>query len=115
MMFGATRLAVGVLCPLIGFCASLSAPAQVATPGQTLIAALSFASEAQAVSGLQFDLDWDPALALRLFPGAQIGSSTKVLYAVKLPNQALRVMIVGTNQQLIADGELVRSLISVDP
>ena len=115
MMFGATRLAVGVLCPLIGFCASLSAPPQVATPGQTLIAALSFASEAQAVSGLQFDLDWDPALALRLFPGAQIGSSTKVLYAVKLPNQALRVMIVGTNQQLIADGELVRSLISVDP
>jgi len=95
--------------------ASLSLSSQSAVPGQILSASLSFSSQAQAVSGIQFDMTSDVALSFGVLPGIQIGASAKVLYTSTLPGGGLRVVIVGMNQGIIADGELLRPLISVDP
>ena len=78
-------------------------------------ASLSFSSQAQAVSGIQFDMTSDAALSFGVLPGVQIGASAKVLYTSTLPSGGLRVVIVGMNQGVIADGELLRPLVSVDP
>ena len=95
--------------------ASLSLSSQSAVPGQILSASLSFSSQAQAVGGIQFDMTSDAALSFGVLPGMQIGASAKVLYTSTLPGGGLRVLIVGMNQGIIADGELLRPLISVDP
>lgn len=55
-----------VLCFLAGHlsrAASLALPGQIAVPGEILVAALSFSSQGQAVSGIQFDMDADPGLS----------------------------------------------------
>ena len=96
-------------------CTSLSFPNQVAAPGQVVVVPLSFASQGQAVSSIQFDLDSDSALSVRMLPGGQIGGSAKVLYTGSLPGGVARFLIVGMNQAAIQDGELVRAVISVDP
>lgn len=98
-----------------GWCAALSLPAQTAVPGQIFVASLAFSSQGQTVSGIQFDMDSDPAVSFGILPGAQIGVSAKVLYTATLPTGGLRVVIVGMNQGSIADGELLRPLISVNP
>lgn len=76
---------------------------------------LSFSSQGQAVSGIQFDLDSDAALSFSVLPDAQIGASAKILYTAALPNGFFRVLIVGMNQTVLGDGGLVRLLIAVDP
>ena len=60
--------------------AVLSAPAQIAVAGQPVIASMAFSSEGQSISGLQFDLEWDQALDLKLVIGDQLRGSTKSLF-----------------------------------
>jgi uncharacterized protein (TIGR03437 family) len=108
-------LAVCALSPLPGRCGVLVLADQVAAVGQTLTAAVTFSAEGEAISGIQFDIESDAAISLRVLPGERIGASAKVLYAATLPNQVLRVLIIGMNRELIRDGELLRTVISVDP
>ena len=95
--------------------ATLSAPGQTANPGDSVGLSLTFSSRGQAVSGVQFDLTWDPALDIHVVPGAQVGISTKVLYATFLQPRVLRCMIVGMNIGTLADGELIRLFLTVNP
>jgi hypothetical protein len=88
--------------------ATLSAPGQSANPGDSVWLSVSLSSGGQAVSGVQFDLTWDPALDIHVVPGAQVGNSTKVLYAAFLQPRVLRCVIVGMNTNTLADGELLR-------
>src|SRR5690242_9987475 len=60
--------------------AMISAPPQTASPGQAVIASLGFSSEGQAIAGIQFDLDWDQALDVKLVVGDQLRQSPKLLY-----------------------------------
>lgn len=110
-----TLLLVWTLACYSARCTSLTLAGQAAAPGQVLVTTISLTSEGQAVSGIQFDMTADAGISFGLLPGAQIGSSAKILYTAALPNGGLRVLIAGMNQAPIADGELVRPLILVDP
>jgi uncharacterized protein (TIGR03437 family) len=111
---GAVLAALCTLAPITVHAAGLTLGDQTAGLGQTILAAVSFSSEGQPVSGIQFDLETDGGLFLRVLPGPQIGASAKVLYSAALPNHALRVLMVGINQSVIGDGEVLRPVISVD-
>ena len=95
--------------------ASLTLPNQSAIPGQTVVLAVSLVSQGQSISAIQFDLDADPGLSFGALPGIQLGASNKTLQTATLPNGALRVLLVGMNNQQIADGELLRPIVLVDP
>ena len=92
--------------------ATLSAPSQNANPGDTVSLSIMYSSAGQVVSGVQFDLTWDPTLDIHVAPGAQVGLAGKVLYAAVLHPRGLRCLIVGMNTTL-SDGELVRLFITV--
>ena len=93
--------------------ATLSAPNQNANPGDTVALSLVFSSAGQAVSGVQFDLTWDPTLDIHVAPGAQVGIAGKVLYAALLQPRGLRCLIAGMNTSTLPDGELLRLFITI--
>jgi uncharacterized protein (TIGR03437 family) len=94
--------------------ATLTIQNQTIGPGQSDIAAVSFSSEGQTVTSLQFDLEYDPGLTIRLFPGAQSEASGKTLYSTFLPGGSLRIIVVGINHANIGDGQVLRPLVRVD-
>src|SRR5262249_12006430 len=98
-----------------GSCASLTLPDQVARPGQMVIAGISFASEGQAVSGIQFDIEWDQGVDVQATVGPLVGQSAKALYGGSPADHLVRYLIVGINQNRIADGEVIRLFLSIDP
>ena len=112
------RCGAGVLLVLLvtgfAFGATLSGPSQIANLGDTVPVTLSLVSDGQAVSGLQFDLAWDPAFDLHLAPGSQAGVSNKLLQVSLLQPRVLRCLIVGMNQTTLADGELLRLYLSIN-
>jgi len=114
-MRGTFLAAAGLIATACGAAATLSLGNQTAAAGQTLVASLGFASQGQPVSGIQFDLSSDASLLIGIMPGAQIGASAKILYTAALSNRSMRVLIVGMNQATLADGEILRPVISVDP
>jgi uncharacterized protein (TIGR03437 family) len=95
--------------------AGLTMPDQSAIPGQMVVLTLSLASQGQSISAIQFDIDADAGLSFGDLPGVQIGASGKALYSAALPNRGLRVLVAGINNQQIADGELLRPVVLVDP
>jgi uncharacterized protein (TIGR03437 family) len=110
----AVLLALCAFAPVPAWSARVTLPDQTAGLGQSVIAAVSFSSEGHPVTGLQFDLECDPGLSLRLFPGTRIGSSVKTIHSTTLPDGALRVIIVGINQTTIEDGDVLRPVLFVD-
>jgi uncharacterized protein (TIGR03437 family) len=94
--------------------ATLSAPSQIANPGDILSLSLSLSSGGAAISGVQFDLTWNPTLDIHAAAGVQVGISSKVPYTVVLQPYVLRCMIVGMNTSTLADGELIRLFITVN-
>jgi uncharacterized protein (TIGR03437 family) len=94
--------------------ATLSGTGAIAHPGDSVLVSLLFSSGGQAVSGLQFDLAWDPVLNVHLVPGAQVGTAGKVVYTGGMPPGVLRCLIVGMDLNRMADGELIRLFITVD-
>ena len=98
-----------------GVCATLSIPNLVAGAGASVIASVAFSSQGQAISAVQFDLEWDQAIDIQAATSAQIGASSKVLYASSPATRALRFVIIGMNQGPISDGEIIRAFISLSP
>ncbi len=76
---GAVLVALCTLAPITVHAAGLTLGDQTAGLGQTILAAVSFSSEGQPVSGIQFDLETDGGLFLRVLPGPKIAASAKVL------------------------------------
>jgi uncharacterized protein (TIGR03437 family) len=100
------------VCPC-GFSAALSISNQTAIPGQTVAVPALLATAGQAIAGIQFDLQWDPALAVQVTPGAALGQSSKVLYSASPTPGPLRYLIVGANLNSLADGALLELFITV--
>jgi uncharacterized protein (TIGR03437 family) len=100
-----------LLCPGVR-AAVLSLESPPVAPGQIAIAALSFSSGGQSISGIQFDMEWDPSLDIKAAAGSQIGTSSKVLYTAVLSDHARRFLIVGLNDGQISDGELLKCFLS---
>jgi uncharacterized protein (TIGR03437 family) len=87
----------------------------VVRSGQVTIAALSFASEGQAVSGVQFEIEWAAPLVIAVAAGGQIRASAKTLYTAMPSRNAQRLLITGLNATEIRDGDLLRCFLSVLP
>ena len=104
-----------VIAGLPAYTATLSGTGQSASAGDGLSVPLSLASGAQPVSGIQFDLVWDPTLDVHVLPGAQAGIANKTIYAAFLQPRVLRCLIVGMNRSTVADGELIRLVVAVNP
>ena len=106
-------LVVWTLLP--AYSAVLSLADQVGSPGQVVTTSLAFSSEGQTISGLQFDLEWDQALDLKLVAGDPLRQSTKLLFTASIAPRTLRCLIVGMNQDVLPDGELFKALLVIDP
>jgi uncharacterized protein (TIGR03437 family) len=100
---------------LVAYSAVLSTPSQVAGPGQVVVASLAFSAEGQPISGLQFDLQWDNSLDLKLVIGAQLRSSSKILSSASPGPRAIRCLFIGTNRDSLPDGELLQMFLAIDP
>jgi uncharacterized protein (TIGR03437 family) len=100
---------------LPAYSAVLSLPDQVASPGQVVAISSAFLSGGQPISGLQFDLQWDQALDLKLVAGDQLRQSTKLLFTASIGPRTLRCLIVGMNQDVLPDGQLFRVFLAIDP
>jgi uncharacterized protein (TIGR03437 family) len=109
-----TLLAAAVLiiaCPC-GFPSTLSIANQTANQGQTAVAPILFAAGGQTIAALQFDLQWDPVLAVQVAPGMTAGQGFKVLYPAAPAPGVLRCLIVGANQNALADGDVLELFIT---
>lgn len=113
MLYVRTLLAAAVFigCPC-GFPATLSIANQNANQGQTAAAPIVFAAGGQTIAALQFDLQWDPVLAVQVAPGITVGQGFKVLYPAMPAPGVLRCLIVGVNQNALADGDLLELFIT---
>src|SRR5262245_51713319 len=81
------------------------------SPGQNSLLAVSLTSGGAEVAALQFDLDWDTALDLRVLPGEGVRVTGKLLFSAPLAGRGIRYLIAGTNQGVLPDGELLRFVI----
>lgn len=95
--------------------AQLSAPSQTLNPGQTVITSLSLASAGHSIAAIQFDLQWDSPLGVRITAGAGVRAASKIPYVASLDSHQLRYLIVGMNQTVFADGEILKLFLSADP
>src|SRR5438309_6872511 len=100
------------ICPT-GWGAVLSLGMPVVSPGQASIALLSFASEGEPISGVQFDIEWDAPLAIASAAGSQIRASSKLLYTAAPSSHVQRFVITGLNTERISDGDLLRCFLSI--
>jgi uncharacterized protein (TIGR03437 family) len=98
-------------CPC-GFAAALSLANQTANPGQTVVAPVLLAAGGEAIAGIQFDLQWDPSLAVQVGPAVTPGQSFKVLYTSSPTPGVLRCLIVGANQNSLADGAMIQLFVA---
>lgn len=101
-----------VACPG-GFSAALSIANQTANPGQTLAAPVLLAAAGQAIAAVQFDLMWDQALTVQVAPGSAPGQAFKVLYTASAVSGGIRCLIVGVNQNSLADGALLELFVTI--
>jgi uncharacterized protein (TIGR03437 family) len=95
--------------------ATLSVPDQTLNPSQSTIISLSLDTASQSIAAIHFDLQWDQAVGLHLTAGDQLLAAAKAPYSTSLGPHALRCLIVGMNQTALADGELLKMFLSVDP
>jgi uncharacterized protein (TIGR03437 family) len=94
----------------------LSLPSQSATPGASIVLPAEFVSQADSVSGVQFDLEYDgSSIALVVMPGDAARKSCKNLYYADLSPNKRRFLIVGLNQNIIPDGTLIDLLVNLNP
>src|SRR5437879_715228 len=98
-----------------GYPAALSAPNQTVSPGQTVVSLVAFAAEEQHVAALQFDLEWDGPMDVEPVIGDRLRQLSKAAYTVPLGPRAIRFVLVGINQQIVSDGELLKLVVIVDP
>jgi uncharacterized protein (TIGR03437 family) len=101
-----------VVCPC-GFPATLSVANQTANPGQTVAAPVLLAAGGQAIAAVQFDLQWDQALAVQVAPGSALGQAFKVLYTASAVSGSIRCLIVGVNQNSLADGAVIELFVTI--
>jgi len=90
-----------------GFSATLSISDQTANQGQTVAAPIQFAAAGQTITALQFDLQWDPVLAVHAAQGITSRQRFKVLYTNNQTPGVLRCLIAGTDQTPLADGDVL--------
>lgn len=110
-----TCLTFALLAGTFAYGATLVTADSIARPGETIATSISFASGGRAFSGLQFDIEYDPALSVRVAPGVTIAKSLKLLLQGTPTPRGIRVIVVGLNRAPIFDGELLQLFVTVAP
>ena len=88
---------------------------QSAAPGTSVLIPVVFASQDNSISGFQFDLQYDSAaMSLIETLGDPARNSQKSLYVADLAPNKKRFLIVGFNQNLIADGTSINLFVNLD-
>jgi hypothetical protein len=92
----------------------ISMVSQSAAPGSSILLPIAFVSDGASISGVQFDLEYDQT-AMTLAPtlGDAPRQSGKCMYTADLSSNRTRILIVGLNQNHIADGTLVNLFVNV--
>src|SRR5690349_9870333 len=88
--------------------ATLSLTSQSAAAGQSITVPVIFAGAGDRVAGLQFEVAWDPGIGVQIALGRDLPTSGKFIYAARVSSNSLRVLVVGTDQSQLADGEIAR-------
>jgi uncharacterized protein (TIGR03437 family) len=87
---------------------------QSAAPGSSILFPVTFTSQGASISGIQFDLEYDgSAMSLATTLGDALRQSGKKMYAADLASNRKRILIVGTNQNPITDGNLFSLFVNV--
>src|SRR5579862_2241149 len=103
-----TAIALAVLA-LGAQAAELSIEAGTLSPGKPVSLAMKLAAGTEAITGIQFDLEYDSAfLEIAIDGGPAATDAGKSLRAVKIAPGKQRVLIIGFNQNAMADGVLAR-------
>jgi hypothetical protein len=77
---------------------------------------VTFASQSDSATGVQFDLQYDPtALTLTATVGDAVRFSGKSLYLWDLAPGQRRFLIVGLNRDPVTDGALVNLFVNISP
>ena len=99
----------------IGYAAQVSLPNQSAAPGSSIVFPMVFNLEAGSVSGVQFDLEYDSsAMSLAMTAGDVLSTAGKKIYTVDLASNKKRLILVGPNQNPIADGTLINLFVNLN-
>src|SRR5207302_1605012 len=115
LSFQAALLTAGIFSASAAFSAQLSLSAQSAVPGASLLIPVSFASEDGAISGFQFDCEYDNnAIALVATLSDPARNSGKSLYTADLTPNKRRFVVIGFNQNAIADGIVIKVLVNLN-
>jgi uncharacterized protein (TIGR03437 family) len=96
--------------------ATLALASQTAAPGSGIVLPVAFQSNGEAVSGVQFDIQYDnSAMSLFATLGDEAKNSAKLLYEVDLSPNVRRFLIVGLNSNLIPSGTLISLFVNLSP
>ncbi len=94
----------------------VSVSSQTAAPGSSVILQVVFQSNGDAVSGVQFDIQYDnSAISLIANVPNAANSAGKLLYEVDLAPNIRRFLIVGLNSSPIANGTLITLFVNLSP
>ncbi len=109
--------ACGLAIPAItvpSLCQTISIPASISGRGGSLPVPVIFANPGQPVSGLQFDIQYDPSVLL-LVPviGSASRNSAKSLYVAPLAPGKSRFLIWQMNQSAIQSGAVITIFVNV--
>ncbi|MCZ2149511.1 MAG: IPT/TIG domain-containing protein [Bryobacterales bacterium] len=94
----------------------MSLPERTGAPGSSLTAPLSFTARGDAITGLQFDVQYDSSVMNVTFTaGEGLRAAGKNLYSAQPDYNRRRVLIVGSNQTPLPDGVLLNTFINLYP
>ena len=86
-----------------------------APPGSSILLPVTFASQGDSVSGIQFDLQYDNTqMSVSATISDAARSAGKSLYIASLAPNKIRFLFVGLNQVLIPDGTLCTLFLSLN-
>lgn len=96
--------------------AQIAAGSLTLSPATSGMIAVSYSSQGNSVSGLQFDLAFNSgALSVIVVPGPAIGSAGKNLYTASLGAGSSRVLVAGLDQNSLSDGGILTVFVNVAP
>jgi len=108
-------LGAGLIYAPVALSSQVSLSNQSAPPGTSILVPIAFASEDSAISGVQFDLEYDiGTINLSATLGDAARNSEKSLYAANLAPNKRRFLIIGFNQNLIADGIVINLFVNLN-
>jgi hypothetical protein len=88
-------------------CTELSIDSATAQAGSSVQIAVRFVAAGAQVAGLQFDLSFDPTMALGASAAASATSAGKTVYSAGVATGLTRILLAGLNQNTLGDGPVV--------